>query len=191
MAELTCQELVELVTDYLEGTLGWRDRRRFDEHLALRPCDGYLEQMRETLDLLGAMPVDTISAEAQADPARRLPQPGSAEPRSRLFSSDLSSSSWSTHARRGVHQPARRRVIALIAPLTLGFAPRLRFPAVVLEIVAGVVVGPSVLGWVEVDLPVSIVAVLGLAFLLFLAGLEIDVRQLRGRCCGWRCSATP
>jgi Kef-type K+ transport system membrane component KefB len=50
----------------------------------------------------------------------------------------------------------------------------------VLEIVAGIVVGPSVLGWVDADLPVRIVALLGLAFLLFLAGLEIDVRQLRG-----------
>ena len=82
-------------------------------------------------------------------------------------------------------------VIALLAPLTLGLAPRLRVPAVVLEIVAGIVVGPQVLGWVEVDLPVSIVALLGLAFLLFLAGLEIDVQQLAGRCCGSRCSGTP
>jgi Kef-type K+ transport system membrane component KefB len=72
-------------------------------------------------------------------------------------------------------------VIALLAPLLLGLAPRMRFPAVVVEIIAGVVVGPQVLGWVEVDLPVSIVALLGLAFLLFLAGLEIDVHQLRGR----------
>ena len=72
-------------------------------------------------------------------------------------------------------------VIALLAPLLLGLAPALRFPAVVLEIIAGVVVGPQVLGWVEVDLPVSIVALLGLAFLLFLAGLEIDVHQLRGQ----------
>ncbi|WP_432479878.1 cation:proton antiporter [Nocardioides sp. GXQ0305] len=72
-------------------------------------------------------------------------------------------------------------VIALIAPLTLGLAPAARLPAVVLEIVAGVVVGPQVLGWVEVDLPVSIVALLGLAFLLFLAGLEIDVHRLRGQ----------
>jgi Kef-type K+ transport system membrane component KefB len=71
-------------------------------------------------------------------------------------------------------------LIALAAPLALGFVPRLRMPAVVLEIVAGVVVGPSVLGWVEADLVVSIVAVLGLAFLLFLAGLEIDVHRLRG-----------
>ncbi len=71
-------------------------------------------------------------------------------------------------------------VIALLAPLTLGFAPALRFPSVVVEIIAGVVVGPQVLGWVEVDLPVSIVALLGLAFLLFLAGLEIDVERLRG-----------
>jgi Kef-type K+ transport system membrane component KefB len=71
-------------------------------------------------------------------------------------------------------------VIALAAPLALGFAPRGRVPAVVLEIVVGVVVGPSVLGWVEADLVVSVVAVLGLAFLLFLAGLEIDLRRLRG-----------
>src|SRR5215218_2097047 len=71
-------------------------------------------------------------------------------------------------------------VIALLAPLTLGLAPRLRLPAVVLEIVAGIVVGPQVLDWVEVDLPVSVVALLGLAFLLFLAGLEIDLHQLRG-----------
>ncbi len=46
-------------------------------------------------------------------------------------------------------------VIALLAPLTLGLAPALRFPSVVLEIIAGVVVGPQVLGWVEVDVPVS------------------------------------
>jgi Kef-type K+ transport system membrane component KefB len=71
-------------------------------------------------------------------------------------------------------------LIALAAPLCLGFVPRLRMPAVVLEIVAGVVVGPSVLDWVEADLVVSIVAVLGLAFLLFLAGLEIDLARLRG-----------
>ena len=72
-------------------------------------------------------------------------------------------------------------VIALLAPLTLGLAPALRFPSVVLEIIAGVIVGPQVLGWVEVDVPVSIVALLGLAFLLFLAGLEIDVHRLRGQ----------
>ncbi len=71
--------------------------------------------------------------------------------------------------------------IALAAPLLIAFAPpALRIPAVVLEIVAGIVVGPSVLGWVDADLPVRIVALLGLAFLLFLAGLEIDVHRLRG-----------
>src|SRR3954453_22293336 len=71
-------------------------------------------------------------------------------------------------------------VIALVAPLTLGLAPSVRIPAVVLEIIAGVAVGPHGLGWVEIDLPVQIVALIGLAFLLFLAGLEIDVHQLRG-----------
>lgn len=71
-------------------------------------------------------------------------------------------------------------VIALLAPLALGFAPRLRVPAVVLEILLGVLVGPSALGWLELDLSVQIVALLGLAMLLFLAGLEVDVRALGG-----------
>ncbi len=72
-------------------------------------------------------------------------------------------------------------VVALCAPLVLGFVPALRMPAVVLEILAGVVLGPSVLGWVEIDLVVEVLGLLGLAFLLFLAGLEIDVHRLRGR----------
>src|SRR6201996_4648706 len=71
--------------------------------------------------------------------------------------------------------------VGLLAPLTLGFFPRLRLPAIVLEIVLGIVVGPSGLGWVTPDLPVSILALVGLAFLLFLSGLEIDVARLRGR----------
>jgi Kef-type K+ transport system membrane component KefB len=72
-------------------------------------------------------------------------------------------------------------LVAAAAPLALGFAPRLRLPSVVLEIVAGIVLGPSVLGWVEVDLPVQILSLIGLAFLLFLSGLEIDARRLHGR----------
>jgi Kef-type K+ transport system membrane component KefB len=71
--------------------------------------------------------------------------------------------------------------VAVLAPLLIGYLPRLRLPAVVVEIVAGVVLGPSVFGWVHIDLPVQILAILGLAFLLFLAGLEIDLRTLRGR----------
>src|SRR6516165_6176063 len=71
--------------------------------------------------------------------------------------------------------------VAVLAPLTVGFAPRLRIPAVVLEIIGGIIIGPSGFGWVHVDLPVAILALFGLAFLLFLAGLEIDVHRLRGR----------
>jgi Kef-type K+ transport system membrane component KefB len=70
--------------------------------------------------------------------------------------------------------------IAVAAPMLMGFFPRIRVPAVVLEIVAGIVVGPSGLGWVEIDEPVEILALMGLAFLLFLAGLEIDPGRLRG-----------
>ena len=71
--------------------------------------------------------------------------------------------------------------VAFSGPLLLGFFPRVRLPGAVLEIVAGIVLGPAVLGWVEADQGVRIVAVLGLAFLLFLAGFEIDLHRLRGR----------
>ena len=67
------------------------------------------------------------------------------------------------------------------APFVLGLFPRLRLPSVVFEIVAGIVIGPSVLGWVEVDDTISVLALMGLAILLFLAGLEIDFGRLRGR----------
>jgi len=69
--------------------------------------------------------------------------------------------------------------VAFAAPLLLGLVPRLRVPAVVLEIVAGIVLGP-VLHWVHVDLPIQVLSTLGLAFLLFLAGLEIDFDRLKG-----------
>jgi Kef-type K+ transport system membrane component KefB/predicted lipoprotein with Yx(FWY)xxD motif len=71
--------------------------------------------------------------------------------------------------------------IAFIAPLALGLAPRIMLPAVVLELVAGIVVGPDGLGWVQIDEPVRILSLMGLAMLLFLAGLEVEFDRLRGR----------
>jgi Kef-type K+ transport system membrane component KefB len=71
--------------------------------------------------------------------------------------------------------------VALLAPLLIGLAPRLRLPSVVLEIVAGIVIGPALLGWVETDTVIRVFALFGLAYLLFLAGLEIDFERLRGR----------
>jgi Kef-type K+ transport system membrane component KefB len=71
--------------------------------------------------------------------------------------------------------------IAFVVPLALGAAPRLRIPAVVVEIVLGIIVGPQVLDWARVDDPVAVLSVIGLAFLLFLAGLEVDLDLLRGR----------
>jgi Kef-type K+ transport system membrane component KefB len=70
--------------------------------------------------------------------------------------------------------------IAVCAPLLVGFFPWIRVPAVVLEIIAGIIVGPSGLGWVSIDEPIEILALMGLAFLLLLAGLEIDLMRLRG-----------
>ena len=70
--------------------------------------------------------------------------------------------------------------IAFAAPLALGLTPGLRMPAVVAEIALGIAVGPHGRGWVQIDTPVEVVSLLGLAFLLLLAGLELDVRRLRG-----------
>src|SRR6266849_7420023 len=71
--------------------------------------------------------------------------------------------------------------VAFAAPLLLALTPARSLPAIVLEIVAGILIGPSVLGWVRIDLPISILSVLGLAFLLFLAGMEVELERLRGR----------
>src|SRR2546423_15722110 len=70
--------------------------------------------------------------------------------------------------------------VALLAPLAIGLTG-LRLPAIVVEIVLGIVVGPQVLGWAKADEPVQVLSLIGLAFLLLLAGLEIDFDRLRGR----------
>jgi anti-sigma factor RsiW len=65
---MACQELVEVITDYLEGVLPARDRRRFEAHLAVcPPCVVYLEQMRETIATAGHMPLARLSDAARAD----------------------------------------------------------------------------------------------------------------------------
>jgi Kef-type K+ transport system membrane component KefB len=70
--------------------------------------------------------------------------------------------------------------IAVVAPLGVAFSG-LRLPAIVVEILLGIVVGPQVLGWASNDEPVAVMSLIGLAFLLLLAGLEIDFGRLRGR----------
>jgi anti-sigma factor RsiW len=62
-----CADLVELVTDYLEGTLDEATRAEIEAHLALCPgCDIYLAQMRETIQALGRVPAQSLSDEAIA-----------------------------------------------------------------------------------------------------------------------------
>jgi Kef-type K+ transport system membrane component KefB len=70
--------------------------------------------------------------------------------------------------------------VAAAVPLILTAVPLVRVPGPVLEIVAGIVLGPAVLDLVKPDQAVRLVSTIGLAFLLFLAGLEIDVRRFRG-----------
>jgi predicted anti-sigma-YlaC factor YlaD len=67
MADLTCQELVELVSDYLEGALDEVTAERFDQHLALcGGCQTYLEQLKESVSLMGEIGVESLSEEMQA-----------------------------------------------------------------------------------------------------------------------------
>lgn len=62
---LVCQEVVELVTDYLEGSMPPRERARFESHIADCPnCRRYLAQMRTTLDVLGRIEAEAVAPEA-------------------------------------------------------------------------------------------------------------------------------
>jgi anti-sigma factor RsiW len=64
--DLTCQELVALITDYLEDTLPPAERRRVAGHLATcAGCAGYLRQMRLTIQLLGRLTPETMPATAR------------------------------------------------------------------------------------------------------------------------------
>ncbi len=65
---LTCQEMVELVTDYLEGRMDDATRARFSEHVAeCDACTLYIEQMRMTIVALGHIPAESVSPEAEAE----------------------------------------------------------------------------------------------------------------------------
>jgi len=66
--DLTCAELVELVSDYIEGALALDDRVRFEEHLTIcSGCANYLDQMRTTIALSGRLRVDALAPGVRAD----------------------------------------------------------------------------------------------------------------------------
>ena len=66
--KLTCRELVEVVTDYLSGSMPPADRLRLEQHLVVCPgCTNYLDQMRETVRLTGGLREEQISPEAQRE----------------------------------------------------------------------------------------------------------------------------
>jgi anti-sigma factor RsiW len=64
--QLSCRELVELVTDYLEGALSAEERVRFEEHIAgCGGCKTYVEQIRQTIEALGHLPETALAPEAE------------------------------------------------------------------------------------------------------------------------------
>jgi len=72
-------------------------------------------------------------------------------------------------------------IAALVAPLVAELVPRNLLPPVVLEVVAGMILGPQMTGWLHVDVPVEILSLMGLGFLLFLAGMELTPSSLWNR----------
>lgn len=69
--EMRCRDLVEVITDYLERTMPAHDRRRFDAHLRECPyCRAYVEQMRQTIDILGSLGPESFSPEARRELVR-------------------------------------------------------------------------------------------------------------------------
>jgi anti-sigma factor RsiW len=65
---LVCKEVVELVTEYLEGTLSRRDRKRFEQHIAgCEACTAYLASMRRTIATTGRLTEDRIPANVRDD----------------------------------------------------------------------------------------------------------------------------
>ncbi|MGZ4706512.1 MAG: cation:proton antiporter domain-containing protein, partial [Acidimicrobiales bacterium] len=71
-------------------------------------------------------------------------------------------------------------VAAVLAPVLADLLRRLRIPSVVIEIGLGILIGQQVLGWAHIDDLVEGLAELGLAFLMFLAGFEIDLQRIKG-----------
>lgn len=71
--------------------------------------------------------------------------------------------------------------IAAIAPFLCEWVPRIRLPLVVLEIGLGILVGPQVLEWASAGPTIQVLSNIGLAFLFFLAGFEVDFQAIRGR----------
>jgi anti-sigma factor RsiW len=66
--DLVCRQVVEIVTDYLEGRLSRADRRRFDAHLAVCPhCTEYLAQLRATIELTGRITADDLTPPMRAE----------------------------------------------------------------------------------------------------------------------------
>lgn len=81
--DLACQQLVELVTDYLEGALSSSDQVRFQAHLAMcRYCTAYLAQMQRTIQVLGRLTEASLEPYARDDLLqlfrrwKQQPQPG-------------------------------------------------------------------------------------------------------------------
>ena len=65
---LACRELVELVTDYLEGALSPEDRARFEAHIAgCEACTTYVRQMRDMLVVVGELTTESLSADAEQE----------------------------------------------------------------------------------------------------------------------------
>jgi hypothetical protein len=66
--DITCREVVDLVTEYLEGAMPAQERTRFEQHLVYCVgCENYLSQMRQTVRVTGSLPEDPVPDEAMEE----------------------------------------------------------------------------------------------------------------------------
>ena len=102
-SSLSCQELIELVTDYVEGTLSPADQARFERHLdACTDCHRYLDQMRQTILLVGALAEEDIPDDAKDASSPCLPR--------------LETAGLTAFGRFTIAEPTRRSIARAGAP---------------------------------------------------------------------------
>src|SRR5207247_2653551 len=110
-------------------------------------------------------------------PAAATSRPCSRAPSAAAARSSRSEPSASCATALSVARLAIVAATAFVAPLVRGFVPPLRLTNGAREVVLGILIGPSVLGWAKADGPVQIMSLIGLSFLLLVAGLEVDYER--------------
>lgn len=72
-------------------------------------------------------------------------------------------------------------LVSVIAPIIADQIKFIRFPTIIFEIILGIIIGPQVLDWIQITPQIEVIAGVGLSFLMFLAGYEVDIKHIAGK----------